>query len=109
MIRRPPRSTLFPYTTLFRSHSLSYRQQGETSVKLALVSVSDKSGILEFAKGLKELGYEILSTGGTAKKLPEAGVAGPDVAAYTGAPESLGGRGQTPHPKIPGGVRGRRR
>src|SRR3989441_12795964 len=109
MIRRPPRSTLFPYTTLFRSHSLSYRQQGETSVKLALVSVSDKSGILEFAKGLKELGYEILSTGGTAQTLREAGIAVTDVAAYTGSPGVLDGRGKTLHPKRHWGVLGRRR
>jgi phosphoribosylaminoimidazolecarboxamide formyltransferase/IMP cyclohydrolase len=78
-------------------------------VKRALVSVSDKSGIIEFAKGLKELGYEILSTGGTAKTLRETGLAVTDVAAYTGSPEILDGRVKTLHPKIHGGLLGRRR
>src|SRR2546427_11441319 len=73
-----------------------------------MVSVSEKSGILEFAKGLKELGYEILSTGGTAKTLREAGIAVTDVAAYTGSPEILDGRVKTLHPKIHGGLLGRR-
>jgi len=77
-------------------------------VKRALVSVSDKSGIIEFAKGLTELGYEILSTGGTAKTLREAGIAVTDVAAYTGSPEILDGRVKTLHPKIHGGLLGRR-
>src|SRR2546427_2287412 len=72
-----------------------------------MVSVSEKSGILEFAKGLKELGYEILSTGGTAKTLREAGIAVTDVAAFTGAPEILDGRVKTLHPKIHGGLLGR--
>src|SRR5438445_10985266 len=79
------------------------------SVKRALVSVSDKSGIIEFAKALKELGYEILSTGGTAKTLREAGLAVTDVAAYTGSPEILDGRVKTLHPKIHGRLLGRRR
>jgi phosphoribosylaminoimidazolecarboxamide formyltransferase/IMP cyclohydrolase len=77
-------------------------------VKRALVSVSDKSGIVEFAKGLSGLGYELLSTGGTAKSLREAGVAVTDVAAYTGSPEILDGRVKTLHPKIHGGLLGRR-
>ena len=77
-------------------------------MKRALVSVSDKSGIVEFAKGLADLGYEILSTGGTAKALREAGVSVTDVAAYTGSPEILDGRVKTLHPKIHGGLLGRR-
>ena len=77
-------------------------------MKRALLSVSDKSGIIEFAKGLTELGYEILSTGGTAKTLREAGIAVTDVAAYTGSPEILDGRVKTLHPKIHGGLLGRR-
>jgi phosphoribosylaminoimidazolecarboxamide formyltransferase/IMP cyclohydrolase len=77
-------------------------------VKRALISVSDKSGIVEFAKGLSGLGYEILSTGGTAKSLREAGVAVTDVATYTGSPEILDGRVKTLHPKIHGGLLGRR-
>ncbi len=78
------------------------------AVKRALVSVSDKTGLLDLAKGLAALGTEILSTGGTAKALREAGVAVTDVAAYTGSPEILDGRVKTLHPKIHGGLLGRR-
>ena len=77
-------------------------------MKRALISVSDKSGILEFAKALTDLGFEILSTGGTAKALREAGLNVIDVAAYTGSPEILDGRLKTLHPKIHGGLLGRR-
>ncbi len=76
--------------------------------KRALISVSNKAGIVEMAKGLAGLGAEILSTGGTAKTLREAGVAVTDVAAYTGSPEILDGRVKTLHPKIHGGLLGRR-
>jgi len=78
-------------------------------VKRALISVSDKTGIVEMAKGLAALGAEILSTGGTAKALREAGVPVTDVAAYTGSPEILDGRVKTLHPKIHGGLLGRRK
>jgi phosphoribosylaminoimidazolecarboxamide formyltransferase/IMP cyclohydrolase len=78
------------------------------SIKRALISVSDKTGVLEMAKGLEALGAEILSTGGTAKALREAGVKVTDVAAYTGSPEILDGRVKTLHPKIHGGLLGRR-
>ena len=77
-------------------------------MKRAIVSVSDKKGVVDFAKGLASLGYEILSTGGTAKALREAGVKVTDVAAYTGSPEILDGRVKTLHPKIHGGLLGRR-
>ena len=77
-------------------------------MKRALISVSDKSGVLEFAKALTDLGFEILSTGGTAKALREAGLNVIDVAAYTGSPEILDGRLKTLHPKIHGGLLGRR-
>jgi len=77
-------------------------------LKRALVSVSDKSGLVDMAKGLAALGAEILSTGGTAKALREAGIAVTDVAAYTGSPEILDGRVKTLHPKIHGGLLGRR-
>ena len=77
-------------------------------MRRALLSVSDKSGILEFAKALTELGFEILSTGGTAKALRETGLKVTDVAAYTGSPEILDGRVKTLHPKIHGGLLGRR-
>ena len=77
-------------------------------IKRALISVSDKTGVVEMAKGLEALGAEILSTGGTAKSLREAGVKVTDVAAYTGSPEILDGRVKTLHPKIHGGLLGRR-
>jgi phosphoribosylaminoimidazolecarboxamide formyltransferase / IMP cyclohydrolase len=77
-------------------------------IKRALISVSDKAGVIDMAKGLAALGAEILSTGGTAKSLREAGVAVTDVAAYTGSPEILDGRVKTLHPKIHGGLLGRR-
>ena len=78
------------------------------SMKRALISVSDKTGVVDLAKGLAALGAEILSTGGTAKTLREAGVAVTDVAAYTGSPEILDGRVKTLHPKIHGGLLARR-
>ena len=77
-------------------------------IKRALISVSDKTGVIEIARGLEALGAEILSTGGTAKALREAGVKVTDVAAYTGSPEILDGRVKTLHPKIHGGLLGRR-
>lgn len=77
-------------------------------IKRALISVSDKTGVIEMAKGLEALGAEILSTGGTAKALRDAGVKVTDVAAYTGSPEILDGRVKTLHPKIHGGLLGRR-
>ena len=78
------------------------------SIKRALISVSDKTGVVEMAKGLEALGAEILSTGGTAKALRDAGVKVTDVAVYTGSPEILDGRVKTLHPKIHGGLLGRR-
>ncbi len=77
-------------------------------IQRALISVSDKTGVVELAKGLEALGAEILSTGGTAKALRDAGVQVTDVAAYTGSPEILDGRVKTLHPKIHGGLLGRR-
>jgi phosphoribosylaminoimidazolecarboxamide formyltransferase/IMP cyclohydrolase len=77
-------------------------------IQRALISVSDKTGVVEIAKGLEALGTEILSTGGTAKTLREAGVNVVDVATYTGSPEILDGRVKTLHPKIHGGLLGRR-
>jgi len=74
----------------------------------ALVSVSDKTGLVELARGLHEMGVEILSTGGTAKLLTDAGIAVVPVSEHTGAPEILDGRVKTLHPKIHGGLLGRR-
>lgn len=73
-------------------------------VKRALISVSDKSGIVEFARELNKLGVEILSTGGTAKLLRESNISVKDVSEYTGFPEMLDGRVKTLHPKIHGGL-----
>jgi phosphoribosylaminoimidazolecarboxamide formyltransferase/IMP cyclohydrolase len=71
-----------------------------TKVKRALISVSDKSGIVEFAKSLAELNVELLSTGGTARALREAGLTVKDVSEYTGFPEMMDGRVKTLHPKV---------
>lgn len=79
-----------------------------TKIERALISVSDKTGILEFARGLAAHGVEILSTGGTAKLLADNNVPVIEVADYTGFPEMLDGRVKTLHPKIHGGILGRR-
>ncbi len=73
-------------------------------ISRALLSVSDKTGIVEFAEGLAKLGVEIVSTGGTAKLLREKGVKVRDVADLTGFPEMLDGRVKTLHPKVHGGI-----
>jgi phosphoribosylaminoimidazolecarboxamide formyltransferase/IMP cyclohydrolase len=74
------------------------------AVKRALLSVSDKTGIVELAQGLKALGVEILSTGGTARALGEAGVPVTAVDAWTGHPEIMDGRVKTLHPRVHGGI-----
>lgn len=76
--------------------------------KYALLSVSDKTGIVDFAKGLLELGYTLLSTGGTASLLKQQAIAVTDVADYTGFPEILDGRVKTLNPKIHGGILAKR-
>ena len=75
-----------------------------SNARRALVSVSDKSGIVEFARGLSAAGFGILSTGGTAALLAREGIAVTEVSAYTGFPEMLDGRVKTLHPKIHGGL-----
>lgn len=77
-------------------------------IKQALLSVSDKTGIVEFARELNTLGVALLSTGGTAKLLAEAGLPVTEVADYTGFPEMLDGRVKTLHPKVHGGILARR-
>lgn len=77
-------------------------------VRRALISVSDKTGVVDFARELAALGVEILSTGGTFKLLRENGVNAVEVADYTGFPEMMDGRVKTLHPKIHGGILGRR-
>ncbi|HYV89103.1 MAG TPA: bifunctional phosphoribosylaminoimidazolecarboxamide formyltransferase/IMP cyclohydrolase, partial [Candidatus Polarisedimenticolia bacterium] len=80
----------------------------ELAIRRALISVSDKSGLVEFARFLKERGVEILSTGGSAKALGEAGIVVTEVSAHTGFPEIMDGRVKTLHPLIHGGILARR-
>ncbi|MCW8957379.1 MAG: bifunctional phosphoribosylaminoimidazolecarboxamide formyltransferase/IMP cyclohydrolase, partial [Gammaproteobacteria bacterium] len=77
-------------------------------VKRALLSVSDKTGIIELGKALAAANIEILSTGGTAKQLTENNVPVTEVSEHTGFPEMMDGRVKTLHPKIHGGILGRR-
>ncbi|MDP2153250.1 MAG: bifunctional phosphoribosylaminoimidazolecarboxamide formyltransferase/IMP cyclohydrolase [Methylotenera sp.] len=78
------------------------------TIKRALISVSDKTGIIDFAKNLHDLGIEILSTGGTAKLFRDNNIPVIEVSDYTGFPEMLDGRVKTLHPKVHGGILGRR-
>lgn len=77
-------------------------------IRRALLSVSDKTGVVEFAKALSQRGVELLSTGGTAKLLAESGLKVTEVSDYTGFPEMMDGRVKTLHPKVHGGILGRR-
>jgi len=84
------------------------KTHSDSNSKLALISVSDKTGIVEFARRLSELGFGLLSTGGTAKTLADAGLAVTEVSDHTGSPEIMGGRVKTLHPRVHGGLLGRR-
>ena len=77
-------------------------------IRRALLSVSDKTGIVEFARALQARGVELLSTGGTARLLADAGLPVTEVSDYTGFPEMMDGRVKTLHPKVHGGILGRR-
>jgi phosphoribosylaminoimidazolecarboxamide formyltransferase/IMP cyclohydrolase len=77
-------------------------------IERAIISVTDKSGVVDFAKALTKFGVEILSTGGTAKALRQGGVSVKDISEYTGFPEMLDGRVKTLHPKVHGGLLGMR-
>ena len=79
-----------------------------TTITRALISVSDKTGVIDFARDLADAGVEILSTGGTAKLLRDNDIAVMEVGDYTGFPEMMDGRVKTLHPKIHGGILGRR-
>ena len=76
--------------------------------KRALVSVSDKTGLVEFVKGLVDLGWEIIATGGTQKLLEQSGIHTTGISEVTGFPEILDGRVKTLHPKVHGGILARR-
>jgi phosphoribosylaminoimidazolecarboxamide formyltransferase/IMP cyclohydrolase len=87
------------------------REKGKVvmaKINKVIISVSNKSGVMEFARELSKFGVEILSTGGTAKSLRETGLAVKDISEYTGFPEMLDGRVKTLHPKVHGGLLGRR-
>lgn len=77
-------------------------------ISTAIISVTDKSNIVDLAKSLEELDIEILSTGGTARALRDGGIKVLDVSEYTGFPEMMDGRVKTLHPKVHGGLLGRR-
>jgi phosphoribosylaminoimidazolecarboxamide formyltransferase/IMP cyclohydrolase len=79
----------------------------DTPNALALISVSDKTGIIQFANKLVDMGFGLLSTGGTAKALADAGLPVTEIPDYTGSPEIMGGRVKTLHPRIHGGLLGR--
>jgi phosphoribosylaminoimidazolecarboxamide formyltransferase/IMP cyclohydrolase len=83
---------------------LERAQPGEVRVRRALLSVSEKAGVVEFARGLVELGVEIVSTGGTARALAEAGVAVRAIEDFTGFPEMMDGRVKTLHPRLYAGL-----
>jgi len=78
------------------------------AIRRALISVSDKTGIVPFAKSLTELNIEILSTGGTYKLLTAEGIPAIEISEYTGFPEMMDGRVKTLHPKVHGGILARR-
>ena len=80
-------------------------ENGQVRVRRALISVSDKTGVADFAKGLAALGVEILSTGGTATALREAGLEVTDVSEFTGQEEILDGRVKTLHPRLHAALR----
>ena len=79
-------------------------QPGEVRIRRALLSVSDKTGIVEFAKGLAALGVELVSTGGTAQALSAAGLSVRAIDDFTGFPEIMDGRVKTLHPKLYAGL-----
>jgi phosphoribosylaminoimidazolecarboxamide formyltransferase / IMP cyclohydrolase len=90
------------------SHGIERAMPGETRVRRALLSVSDKRGIVEFASGLAQLGVEIISTGGTARELTGAGIDVRTIEDFTGFPEIMDGRVKTLHPLLYAGLLARR-
>ena len=90
------------------SHETLHKETEMGKIKRAIISVTDKTGIVDFAKSLAGFQVEILSTGGTAKALRGGGVLVTDISAYTGFPEMMDGRVKTLHPKVHGGLLGLR-
>ncbi len=108
--RIPPSMRLFGVrggTSRTARTSSRCRLMTQQSPRRALVSVSDKTGLDSFIKGLVQLGFEIISTGGTRKFLENAGVPVMDISSYTGFPEIMDGRVKTLHPKVHGAILGR--
>src|SRR6185369_14920331 len=103
----PPSSSASTATRSARSSSSTALTE-PVKIRRALISVSDKAGIVELAKALLSHGVEILSTGGTAQLLRLNGVVVTEVADYTGFPEMMEGRVKTLHPKVHGGILARR-
>ena len=93
-----------PQTTSVNGGAVEVTAPGAVRIRRALISVSDKRGLVEFAKGLQELGIEIVSTGGTAKELTEHGVKVTPISDYTGSPEILDGRVKTLHATVHAGL-----
>ncbi len=89
---------------IFRGPMEAMVQPGEVKVRRALLSVSDKTGVVEFARGLASLGVELVSTGGTAAALREGGLEVRPIEDFTGFPEIMGGRVKTLHPKLYAGL-----
>jgi phosphoribosylaminoimidazolecarboxamide formyltransferase / IMP cyclohydrolase len=94
--------------TTAQAGALERASPGEVRVRRALLSVSDKQGIVDFARGLHELGVEIVSTGGTARELAGAGIAVRPIEDFTGFPEIMDGRVKTLHPRLYAGLLARR-
>jgi phosphoribosylaminoimidazolecarboxamide formyltransferase/IMP cyclohydrolase len=99
-----------PEGELITDHSSGVERSapGEVRVRRALLSVSDKQGLVDFARGLQELGVEIVSTGGTSRELAEAGIAVRAIEDFTGFPEIMDGRVKTLHPRLYAGLLARR-
>src|SRR5437763_2462953 len=93
-----------PIPSFFRGLMTEQKTEGLKHIRRALLSVSDKTGLVEFARALRGFGVELLSTGGTAKALRDAGLEVRDVSEVTGFPEMMDGRVKTLHPRIHGGI-----
>src|SRR5204863_4352220 len=101
---RPTRGTWWARRAMGTTEAREVTQPGAVRVRRALLSVSDKRGLVDFARGLSELGVEIVSTGGTARELADAGIETRPIDDYTGFPEILDGRVKTLNPRIYAGL-----
>ena len=92
------------FTTATPGSAPRREEKGFIKVKRALISVSDKKGLVEFARQLQSLRVEIISTGGTINELKKSGIKAVSISSFTEFPEILGGRVKTLHPKVFGGI-----